>query len=240
MPISTARNTSGFFHKEWDVGSSVSITRPDGSMGEARLNFHRINLIPSWRSYVGNIISALGWQATDQIAIVGATFGMFEELARAEHGFSTMASCDDSLWIQAAKAETEDADINSAVLAIGADPFSGEPVTEKDALTDGGTRARVPILNESLLTQKSWSAVRNALGGQIKIVFTDDLLDRISDAEAVAFSAAVHSFSGSVLVQHAVGNQTPNRENAKGATAWKALLPADTFVDWSTSPYQVL
>lgn len=238
MTISPVRNTSGFFHKEWDVGSGVSVTREDGTRPEVRLNFHRVNLIPSWRPYVSEIIAALGWQPGDQIAIVGATFGMFEEIARAEHGFVSMAGCDDSRWIQTQKATGEESDVNAAIGAVGANPFTGPPLAEKDELTDGGARARVPILNEDLLTQASWNRVKNALGGQIKTVFTDDLLDRISDAEAQAFSAAVHSFSEAVLVQHAVGNPNPNRENAKGIQAWKAFLPADTFVDWTT--YQVL
>lgn len=57
MTIGANRHTSGHFHKEWDVTvSGVLITLSDGSQSAINLNFHRANLIPSWRPYVGAVI----------------------------------------------------------------------------------------------------------------------------------------------------------------------------------------
>lgn len=230
------RDVSAFFHGLWDQGTETFVVGDDGIERELRLNFHRVNLIPSWTPYAADLAIKLGWQVNTRIAVAGATFGMLEEVLRDNHGFTSVVSVDDSRWIQNAKNETEDGDIRAAIVALRVNSFTGLGLNLMRQFAQGLRRASVPILDEDFSTPSSRTTIKNALGGQADAAFTDDLLDFLTEAQAMALDADLHEFSNA-SVQHAVGPAqptNPDRPSAIGAAAWKALLPNSKFYDWAT------
>jgi len=151
------------------------------------------------------IIAALGINSTHRICVLGAGYGWIAN-AIAQQSGCVVAAVDTSTYIQSGKAANAD----------------------------------VEILNADVRAGSGRAAVRQALGitGQTKASFTitEDLLTILTDAECVQLSGFLHDFS--TVVVHWVtlldqgGNQDP-RLNWKSVAAWKALLPADLFVQRS-------
>lgn len=241
MKITTSRDRATFFHEQWGGNTGVSIDNK-----AIRANFHRIAFMPSWEPYVADLIQVLDWQTTHRVVVIGATFGMVEQLTVENYGLdpAKMVSCDDSDWILSAQLTDEDQDMATAITSVGSDPMSDAGMVARKLLSDG-PRARLPwrfnernpILPLNLMTTESRGKVTSLLGGIPDIVFTDDLLDYLTDDEAVALSGASALVPPNIAVQHAIGPEIVDdpRINAKGIVAWKALLPNDTFYDWSTS-----
>jgi len=234
------RDRSSFFMAQFDAPALVIKDR-NGANNQMRLNYHRYLTLPSWRNYVTAVKNALEWDTGTRIAIIGAGMAMFHEWLVVDHGFTSVVSCEDSAWVQSSKNDSEEPDICASIASWNADPFTGSNpgggLYARDVLTDGGPRSRCPILDENLLDAASRNNVKNALGGQVDVVFTDDLLDYIPDANALGFSQAARAsgIGPTPQIVHAIGTGTGNslRFNAKGAEAWKAFLPNDTFVDWA-------
>ena len=226
QPISETRATASFWHEQWDIGLGTFVNGK-----ELRLNYHRQTVAAAVVSYVNNMVTTLGWATTDKMAVVGAGFGFFEQELRASHGFTDVVSLDDSAWIQSAKNTTEDADMDAQLASVGVNPLDQEGRDLKDTLTDGGLRARVTILDEGLLSKESRQTVKQTLGGQVDVIFTDNMLPFITDAEAVAFSVAANQFGP---VTHSVNPAIDGRD----VSYWKALLPGDTIINWFTLEVQ--
>ena len=221
--ISPTRDGASYWHDQYDTGTGIWFGEYP-SYQELRLNYHRQNVERSYFWYTAALAEALGWLPGDMIGVAGAGFGFLEEELESEHSFTNVVSIEDGAWIQAAKDTTEDADMDAQIAAVGVNPLSQEGRDVKALLTDGGTRARVTILNENLMTKESRNTVKQ-FGGQIDIVFSDFIFPWITDAEAIAFSEAANQ-TGAV-VQHA----TCNGINGRDLAYWVALIPGDTFVD---------
>lgn len=248
MPqITTRRNNPKFFHEQWDVSTEEIINGK-----RIKLNFHRINFIPSWTGYVADFQAKLGWSTTSRIAVIGATFGMVEELLKVNHGYTSVVSCDDSNWVQRTKNTGEDEDVRSAILGVQENPFTGDGLAAWGRIVayDQGVGTRTngyAVYDENLLTNQSRVNVKSLLGGQVDYVFTDDLLDFLTPDEAAAFSAEAKKLTGVQAIQHAVAppGQAPEfrgfdntgtltGNGAKGVDYWKTLLPGDVFYDWGS------
>lgn len=199
-----------------------------------RLSYHRAVLYNTlFKDRADNIPQALGWLLTQRIVVLGCGFGWFVERLRAM-GWTNIIGVDNSTFVQTNKSLTEEADINSAIAAIGFSPTVGEGQAIKTKLFDGGPRARVTVLNEDGRTGPSRARIRQALGGGVDIAFTEDMIGNFTDAEAQAISSNLHQLAP--VVQHFVtvvsdpsapfmpGNWKTSLE------AWKAVIPADTFV----------
>ncbi len=223
MLISPIRDTSTYWHDQYDTGTGIWFGEYP-SYQELRLNYHRKNVIRSYVGYTNNIKDALGWTPGNVIVVVGAGFGFLEDELRTAHGFTDVLSIEDGAWIQSAKDTTEDVDMDAQIAAVGVNPLSQVGRDVKAQLTDGGTRARVNILNENLMTKESRNTVKQATA-KISIVFSDFILPYLTDAEAVAFSVEVNTMGAAV--QHATSSNVDGRSLAY----WKALIPSDTFVD---------
>ena len=219
-----ARDSATFWHDQYDVGTSIWIGEwPDHQ--ELRWNYHRTWAVISWNHYTDSLLAALGWLPDDNMVVAGAGFGFLEEHLRDHDGFTSLVSIDDSVWIQSAKDTTEDADMDAQIAFVGVNPLAQEGRDLKAQLTDGGTRARLPILNESLMTKDSRTNVAKEFTGKIDVVFSDFMILWLSDAEAVAFSEGANQTGA--IVQHATCNGLDGRNLAY----WVALIPGDTFVD---------
>ena len=222
--ISPTRDTASYWHDQYDTGTGIWFGEFP-SYQELRLNYHRQNVTQSYFWYTADLVSALGWLPSDAIVVAGAGFGFLEGELEGTHGFTDVVSIEDGAWIQSAKDTTEDADMDAQIAAVGVNPLSQAGRDVKAQLTDGGTRARVTILDENLLTKESRNEVKKQFGGQIGIVFSDFMFPYLTDDEAIAFSAEAN-LTGA-MVQHATCNGIDGRDLA----AWVALIPGDTFVD---------
>ena len=207
-----------------------------------RLSYHRAVLYDTlFKDREARVPPALGWTPSQRILVLGCGFGWFVERMR-NAGWTNLVGADTSTFVQTNKALTEEADVNAAIAAIGLSPLVGEGAAIKAKLFDGGTRARTTVLNEDGRTGPSRARIRQALGGGIDIVLTEDVVGNFTDAEAQAFSSVCHQIAP--VVQHLVtivddpsapfmpGNWKTSLE------AWKAVLPADTFCD--TTAYRVV
>ena len=235
MGLSALRDSSAFWHEQYDVGSGVFVG-PENK--EVRLNWHSSAVVPSYQPYVDKVINALSITAQDRVAVIGGGFGEFRFVALRDHTDflpGNWVSCEDSAWVQASKAETEDNDIRISILASGENPMTAPGLAALTQLTNGRTRGSpdTTILKENLLTSSSRVNVKAALGGSISVVLTEwTVMNYLTDAEAVAFSAAAHASPLSAAVKHLVRASLDT--NGRGLTEWKALLPNDTFLDWGT------
>ena len=212
-----------------------------GFRPHVRLGYHRSVLMRLSRDQAQAYIDKLGWLPTQKIALIGCGFGWSAEVLINEHGFSPtrLIGCDTSSYIHTNKSLTESAEIDAAITAVGLSPTTGEGLTVKGKLHDGGTRSRVTIVNQSGSAVSSRNAIKIALGGgMLDIVLTEDVLEAWNDADCKAISTYCHQLAP--VVQHLVTtltNQTIGG-NWKTLEQWKALIPGDTFIEVGT--YRVL
>ncbi len=232
MPFKTWDNK-----EDWDAAYSIGAegkwghpsTRP-----EVRLHYNRASQLPYARNRANGIVQALGWQPTDRIVLVGAGFGWTVE-ALEELGFTNVVGSDVSRYIQDNKALTEEQEINAAISAVGLNPNVGEGAALKAKLYDGGNRTRTSkgIFNEGLGTPGSRKKIARALGGEPDWALSESVLESLTDAEAQDISAKVHSWTNAIIAHFVVtlGGQQDPGYNWKTLEDWKALLPADTFIE---------
>jgi len=239
MPFKTW-DTWADFQGSYDIGAE-----PDGhpnTREEVRLSYHRAVMLPLARDRATNVARVLNWLPTMKIVVIGCGFGWFVEVLKNELGFTDVVGTDISLYIQANKSGTEEADINAAIQAVGLNPLLGDGATIKGRLHDGGTRSRVTVLNENAQTAQSRNAIRQAFTGpgQVAWAFSESLIESLTDAEAAQGSGFLHQVANNVghLVVTTRDGQTPGEFNWKSLQEWKALLPNDIFVEAGT--YAVL
>ena len=214
-----------------------------GFRPHVRLGYHRSVLMRLSRDQAQAYIDKLGWLPTQKIALIGCGFGWTAEVLINEHGFSPtrLIGCDTSSYIQANKSLTESADIDAAITAVGLSPTTGEGLTVKGKLHDGGTRSRVvTVANQSGGTVSSRNAIKLALGGgTLDKVLTEGVLESLVDKDCQSLSTSLHSLA--TVVQHLIVPLGPGNfitANWKSLEDWKILLPSDTFLEAGT--YRVL
>lgn len=204
-----------------------------------RLSYHRAVIMKLMREQANAYVSKLGWTSGQHILIAGCGFGWSAEVLVNELGFPNVVGIDTSVFVQTNKSLTEEADINTAIALVGLNPLLGDGAAVKAKLFDGGTRARVPVLDQNGQTVQSRNAIKQAFpANRVDIAFTETLLEAWSDADCLTISAVMHQLAPIVqhIVDEAAGQTFPG--NWKTLAQWKALLPNDTFL--ATGTYQVL
>ncbi len=185
---------------------------------EVRLQLHRHGTMAFRRGWAEKLVPALGLKSTDVVAHIGATFGWTaEEINKLVPGI-TVACIDTSAWVHLAKGETETAEIEAAVQAVGILPVMTVYAEVMDFLDDGGTRARRVIENEDVATGKGRTNLKSKYGNFTWAV-TDNVLPWLTDAEAVDLDAAMHKLAPNVAHQ---------------------VSPYDHRYDGKLEPFQVL
>ena len=218
----------------YEVGAEGAWGHPN-TRDEVQLNYHRFAVLPIARDHARNLAAALGWTGLSRVIVVHCGFGWFLE-ALAELGITQSICATTFAYIQNNKSLNEDADLTTAVQSVGLATNVGDGLTLFTTFRgDGGARAKraAVIFNESLTTNQSRQAIRTAVGGGSGYdVFTyDGFLNAHTDAEALALSGELHKLAGSARLIHHV---YPNWLNFKTLEQWKALLPADTFIEHET------
>lgn len=228
-------NTKQAFDESYRIGAEPG-GHPAGRR-EVKLGYCRAVMLPYARARAGGIVAAMGWDAPwPRLVIVGGSFGWLGEMLETEHGFTQVVSTDVSRYVQAEKDNTEEADIDAALVAVGLDPTVGEGAMVKGRLFDGGNRTRASrgVVNENLKTGGSRNRVKNLLGGGVDWVLSENVLENLADAEVVTASAPLRQLGAGVvhLITPLRPGQTQDPDfNWKTLEGWKVLLPADTIVE---------
>lgn len=204
-----------------------------------RLSYHRAALYHTlFADRAAHIPPLLGWTPDTHIVILGCGFGWFVEHLHAR-GYPHVIGADTSTFVHAQKHLTEEADIDAALHAAGHPPHEGIGAAIKARLFDGGPRARVPIYNEDARTLVSQVRLRQGLGGQIDVVYTEDVLSTLTDVEV---RIALPSWRRLAPVTHLLTclseRSEPGAQNWKILTEWQTLVAPDRCIQAGT--YQVL
>jgi hypothetical protein len=203
-----------------------------------RLGYHRsVLLMTMFEDRALHVPQAAGWTTATRVAVIGAGFAWFIERMNA-HGYNNLIGVDTSSFIQGKKSQTEEADINAAITAVGLIPSAGEGQAVKAKLFDGGPRSRVTVLNEDGRNNASRNRIRNALGS-VDIVYTENVMEALTDAEATQLATLLRNLAPCV---HLLSVRNPGNVsgllNWHSLAEWKAVLSPDKVIDDST--YAVL
>lgn len=228
-------STKGAFDAAYDFSGE-----PDGHPSdrpEVRLHYHRSVMMPYATTVAHGLVAALGWGATTRVVVVGAGFGWTVEVLRTL-GLGRVVGIDTSSYVQSRKTQPEDDEVRASIIRAGLDPASSRGAELLARHSDGLPRSRVAsdLANENLTTGASRARVRQIMGSQSFEVLTESVLESFTDAEAQQVSAFAHSAtSGRVshyIFPRAEGNFLPL--NWKILEEWKALIPADSFIEAGT------
>ena len=175
---------------------------------------------------------------------MGCAFGWFSEALSPPLNLLNIYQIDDSPYIQAEKFNTETTEVEAEISKVGLDPNTGEGLTIKGSLDDGLARASISlVINDSDFSKAGdRQKVKNALGSNI-IIFTEDVLTSLFDSEAIDLSTNLNKIPNQIQVIHLVSTLEAHGVdtgdlNWKTLANWKALIPADTFIEVGT--YRIL
>lgn len=240
MPVKSF-DTKADFDSAYSIGAEPE-GRP-GGRAEVRLNYHRAVMLPYCQNRAAKLVELFGWPLSTHILIVGAGYGWTAEILEQTYGYTNIVSTDTSSWIQANQDTSEEAEINTAIAAVGLNPAAGDGATLKGKLHSAGNRRRASraIQNEDLANNGSRNRIRGILG-DISVGITEDVLPSLSDSEILSIADRVDRINAGITRIHMVttggrGNQDPGY-NWHTLSEYKALLPLDTFV--SMGDWQVL
>ena len=164
------------------------------------LHYHKYFMQPILTERWANMAPVLNIASTELVLIVGAGFGWGVEAFINETGCTTIG-IDVSDYIDAEKANTEEAEIRAELIAGGLDPDSGIGATILNAVCDFQPRSNVIILKEDASTNTSRQAIRAALGNWPTVCILEDLIDETTTDQEITFvQNAMDNFAGTQRV----------------------------------------
>lgn len=219
-----------------------------GDRAQVRLTYARFHVVPMLRERWGWLVPLLGLTPQSSVCLIGAGYGYSLEVLEDDHGITRVIGTEPSP-LRAKAAQSEDAEIQAAIEAVGLSVATGDGARLFSALRDRpglprATRAS-DVLSEDLASNASRTRVRQALqakGAASWDVITENVLTVLSDAECVALSSRLRQLSGVNRVIHLTSTRVPPESEAiqdpiynwKSVAEWKALLPADLIVSLYT------
>jgi hypothetical protein len=220
-------------------------TRP-----EVRLTYSRVHVLPELRRRWAWLVPALGLTPTSSIALLGCAYGYSLEVLAADHNITRVVGTETASGIRTKMGQSEDADIQAAIEAVGLSVASGDGLRLFNALRDRAGLVRstrtADVLNESLANNPSRNRLRDALlakGGTSWDVVSENVLTVLTDSECQTFATQARAVRGITRLIHLVSTariKAGERSdliagyNSKTAMEWKALLPDDTIVSLYT------
>lgn len=192
---------AGYTKEQYDELYQFRVSRYFGgiSPGEQSiyLNYHKYSMQPILATRWAAMAPVLNIASTELVLIVGCGFGWGVEAFIAETGCTTVG-IDISDYIDAEKANTEEAEIRAAIIAAGHDPDTGHGAAVLAGVFDGQPRSNVIILKEDASTNTSRQAIRAALGNWPSVCILEDLIDETTtDGEITLVNNAMDNFAGS-------------------------------------------
>ena len=225
-----------------------------GTRGPIYLTYARYHAMPILRERWAWLVPLLGLTPTSSIVLVGASYGYSLEILAADFGITRVIGLETSAGIRTKMAQSEDADVQAAIEAVGLSMATDDGLAAYARLRDRPGQPRstktADVLNEDMANNASRNRVRQALlgkGGTTWDVITENVCTVLSDAECTTLSGRAHTLAGIARLIHlnstariktnAEGSQRFDLNpgyNSKTVQEWKALLPADTIVSLYT------
>jgi len=187
---------AGYTKSDYDSLYSIRVRIWDEAIkayrrSPVRLHYHRAVMQDMVRAHWDKIVLLLGIISSDRVVVVGAGFGWGVERLIELTG-CTAVGIDISNYVISTKDDTEEAEIDAAIIAAGYDPLTGHGLDVKNATYNGEPKAKKPLIKEDLLSTKSRNAVRKALGNQLPTwIITEDLIFTFTDAEITAWKTEI-------------------------------------------------
>ena len=209
------------------------VAEPDGHPNTRegiRLHYNRLVLWPDMLRRAQFLVQQFGLTAASRVAVIGCGFGWTVEALNAL-GVPAVGT-DISSFIQTNKAGAEDADITAAIAAVGLSSNSGEGLAHFNRLRGDGVRTRANVLAEDSSTNASRNRIKNALGGNLTLCISEDVLTSLTDSECATARAFLEKFGVSMchLVTEFANPAPPFNFNSKSLADWKLAFPADTII----------
>jgi hypothetical protein len=192
------------------------VAQDPAQTGEVILHYHRFFMSPILADMWARLAPILNIASTEHVLIVGAGFGWGVEAFIAETGCTTVG-IDVSDYINAEKNNTEETEIDAAIVAAGLDPAAGRGAAIKAYVYDAQPRTNVIVLQENAQTNTSRQAIRAALGNNWPdVCIVEDLIDAATtDAEITQVNNALNLFAGNQRVIYVTGKGYPGRTLAQ-------------------------
>jgi hypothetical protein len=201
-----------------------------------RLGYCRWGMLQVCERRADALLSIFNWYTDIRIVIFGAGYSFLAEVLESR-GYTNVVGVDTGLYVQGTKDLSEEFDVNAAIQAAGLSPVSGRGAEIKGRVFSPGARCRASrgVHNEDLSTGGSRNRVKNAIGGSVDVIFSEDLLPCLEDNEAVIASGWANQLTSEVVhFVHCIDEiGEPDLTidlNWKTLEEWKALIPADTFI----------
>lgn len=181
---------------------------------EVRLHYNRAVMYPYCYKRAQSLSEQLGGDTSKKILIVGAGSGWTVE-AMQELGFSNCIGTETSEYLNSILYGNEDADVEAGCLKVGA------PMSIRDRILDQhGNKicnSVDAIFDEDSMTEESRGRIIAELGSP-DVVVTEDVIQTMSDEEAVSFARALEGYQ--VDVYHFMSTDDKGKEH------WDTLLGA--------------
>jgi len=233
-------NSKADFDADYDLNGEPE-GHPNTRPG-IRLGYCRAVMLPVAQLRAAKLVEIFAWPTSTRIFMIGAGYAWTAEVLEQQYGYSNIVTSDTSPYVQSTQDQTDEAEINAAISAVGLNPASGEGATKKARLYSPGNRRRHSrsVRNEDLSNGGSRNRIKNVLGG-VDVAISEDLILAFSDAEVLQAAGWIDAIDTLDQVIHMVtelgagANQNPVF-NWKTIEGWKALVPSHTFMslnDWA-------
>jgi hypothetical protein len=217
----------------WDAFYDYSVGGEPPGTGRVVLGYFGPVVRQFYVDHAARIDAAVGGPPAHNQRMVsigsGYGYGSFE---LANVGFQNIVSVEQSAYIQATKADTWTQQLRDWITAAGHDPDTGWGLEVMQKFpTHTEVRAPVTLLDETVSTSQGRTAIRQAVGGNPQIVFTESVMESLSDAEGQALTDDMDAFGGQQAVIHGVYLSDPAYPNAYDpALNWK-----NSLADWNAA-----
>lgn len=217
---------AGYTKADYDGLYSIRVRIWDESIkayrrSPVRLHYNRAVMM---RDYIEprwvKVISLLGITSADRVVVVGSGFGWGVEKLIELTGCQAVG-VDISDYVETSKDDTEEAEIDAAIIGAGFDHLTGHGLEVKNATFTGEPKAKQTILKEDLLSAKSRNAVKKELGQQNPTwIITEDMVTDFTDTELVTWKTEVDKWTGVNICHILRESYLPN---AKTAEEWNTF-----------------
>jgi hypothetical protein len=194
---------------------------------------------PTGSERYANFMVGLGLQLTDSIAVLGYDDYGTSVVHLKLWGYNVDA-LNPSTYVQSSKDTAEDTDIEGELTDLGFTNLDSEWQAVLDRFTSNGGRAKLLILDEDGMVNRSRNNIKSALGvsnpNNITWFICQTHLEVFEDIEAQDMSTEWHKFADNVawfyadsdqLRDHVVASSPWNLHNT---AEWRALLPGDYLI----------
>lgn len=222
----------------WYLCHPRRITKPQWEK-ELVLHYSRVAYYRRRVELARALEAALGWTAAADPAICVQGCGYAWTVEALEGmGYTRVVGADTSAYIQGAQDDTEEADVDAAIVAAGMDPVTGRGLEHKESIyVDPGPKGRASrkVKDEDGLSQGSWNRLKRSVdlsgNDDFDWLVSEYLLEILSDAEILQGLPhyANHGNAWVHLISGAAGPGSEPDGNWKGAAGWRAWLDANGF-----------